>query len=110
MVKKMMKDVKSYIEEEADSSIHELIRENVLLATRFFDHRVKKFITSIVMGANNPMIVEFYSYKVEFQERGAAHVHGLLWLALDKMEKLVRVEKNRLVLPDFEDDQRDAPF
>ena len=35
------------------------------------------------------MNVQFYSYKVEFQQRGAAHIHGIIWLNLDKLEKLV---------------------
>ena len=35
------------------------------------------------------MNVQFYSYKVEFQQRGAAHIHGIIWLNLDKLEKIV---------------------
>ena len=38
------------------------------------------------MGANNPMHVKNYTYKVEFQDRGAGHIHGTLWLRLDKIE------------------------
>ena len=71
-------DLKQYIDEELKSSLHELIRGNVLLATRYFNHRVKKFFSTIVMGRNNPMNVEYYTYKVEFQERGAGHIHGTL--------------------------------
>ena len=33
------------------------------------------------------MQVEFYSYKVEFQQRGAGHVHGVLWLMTDVLER-----------------------
>ena len=82
------KDLKEFINDELDISLHELIRGNVLLATRYFNQRVKKFINTIVMGPNNPMCGEHFTYKVEFQERGAGHVHGTLWLDLKKLEKL----------------------
>ena len=89
--------MRQYIEEEMDSSLHDLIRGNVLLATRYFNQRVKKFFQTIVMGRNNPMNVDYYTYKVEFQERGAGHVHGTLWLDLNKLESLVRSENGKLI-------------
>ena len=61
-------------------SKHETLRQSVLTATRNFDHRVKMFYKHIVKGKNNRMCVQFYSYRIEFQDRGAAHVHGVLWL------------------------------
>ena len=64
-------------------SKHEFIRKNVLTATRNFYNRVKNFIKHIVMNKENPMCVENYNYRVEFQSRGAAHIHGVLWLDLD---------------------------
>ena len=73
-----------------NASLHELIRGNVVLATRFFNHRVKKFFHTIVLGHNTPMNVQYYTYKVEFQERGAGHIHGTLWLNLSNLEKLTR--------------------
>ena len=36
------------------------------------------------------MHVRNYTYKVEFHDRGAGHVHGTLWLRLDKIEKLIK--------------------
>ena len=54
----------------------------------------------VVMGDNNPMMVEYYQYKVEFQERGAGHIHGTLWLKLDMMERLIRTDGGHLVLTD----------
>ena len=95
-------DLQQYLEEEVDESFHEMIRGNVLLATRYFNQRVKKFFHTVVMGMNNPMHVEYFTYKVEFQERGAGHLHGTLWLELDKLEKLILTE-NGLVVPKFED-------
>ena len=38
------------------------------------------------------MNVKNYTYKVEFQDRGAGHIHGTLWLQLDKIEKLIKAE------------------
>ena len=56
---------------EFDESQHELLRDNVLTSTRYFNHRVKQFISKILLSKDNPMNVKFYSYKVEFQQRGA---------------------------------------
>ena len=44
------------------------------------------------MGKNNPMNVQKNFYKVEFQDRGAGHIHVTLWLQLDKIEKLIKAE------------------
>ena len=91
-----------------------MIRGNVLLATRYFNDRVKKFMDLIVMGDNNPMMVEYFSYKVEFQERGAGHIHGTLWLKLNMIERLIRNDINDLVLgdecPQEEDGESTKPF
>ena len=38
-------------------------------------------------GDNQPMKVKNLSYKVEFQGRGAGHIHGVLWVDLAKLEK-----------------------
>ena len=62
---------------------HEFIRQNILTATRNFDHRVKNFMKFIVMSRFNEMQVEFYNYRVEFQMRGAGHIHGVLWINFD---------------------------
>ena len=68
----------------------------------------------IVMGDNNPMMVEYFSYKVEFQERGAGHIHGTLWLKLNMIERLIRKDNNDLVLgdecPQEEDGESKKPF
>ena len=89
--------LEKYLQEHIDESLHEFIRGNVLLATRYFNHRVKAFMTNIVMGGGNPMMVDKFSYKTEFQDRGAGHVHGVLWVKLYKIEKLCRLLDNSLV-------------
>ena len=76
---------KEYLETYIDQSQHELIRRNVLLATRNFQHRVETFRREIIFGRNNPMKVRHISYRVEFQGRGAGHIHGVLWLDLKEI-------------------------
>lgn len=72
-----------------DESFHELLRKNVVTATRIFKHRFTTFLHEVVLNKCNPMHVEHYSYKVEFQGRGAAHYHGVLWLDLHNLERLI---------------------
>ena len=79
--------LKKYLEQDANKSRHEYIRENVLSLTRGFNQRVKAFIKEIVMAKDSPMCVYKYSYKTEFQNRGAAHVHGVLWVNMKKLER-----------------------
>ena len=76
-----------FLSEDIDESHHELIRSNVLTATRNFHHRVVEFRNEVMMGRNNAMNVKYISYRVEFQGRGAAHIHGTLWLDLKQIEK-----------------------
>ena len=80
-------ELREYLEEKVDESEHEMIRTNVLNATRNFQHRVNAFIKEIIFGENNPMEITNLSYKVEFQGRGAGHIHGVLWAKLSKFEK-----------------------
>ena len=43
------------------------------------------------------MNVDKYSYKVEFQDRGAGHVHGTLWVNLHEIEHMRKLENGTLV-------------
>ena len=70
--------IEQYIKSEFKDSKHELVRGNVMTATRIFHQRVKAFLRKIVLCKSNPLSVKFYMYKVEFQERGAGHIHGTL--------------------------------
>ena len=81
--KKKMED---YIKEDLDSSLHELLRTHTVNATRNYHQRVKAFIKNIVTDKNNPMCVEYWTTKVEFQGRGAAHNHGTIWVNMKQME------------------------
>ena len=73
--------------------MHETIRSNVFIATRNFMHRVKAFRTEIMMGKNNPLKITYWSDKMEFQGRGAGHIHGVAWSDLHAVSKLIEDER-----------------
>ena len=76
-------------------SKHEIIRENVLSQTLTFNHRVQEFIKQIMMNKDSPFSVKYYSYRVEFQLRGAAHCHGTIWVDFEKyFEKVIEEDSN----------------
>ena len=79
------KELYLFLQEDVDESHHEMIRTNVMTATRNFHHRVETFREEIIFGRNNPMAVKYISYRVEFKGRGAAHIHGTLWLNIAKI-------------------------
>ena len=65
-----------------------------MLATRFFNDRLRKFLNIIVQGNNSPLCVDNLSYKIEFQGRGAPHAHGVIWTKLGEGSKLEERFKN----------------
>ena len=83
------KEISSFLEEDLDESLHEMIQTNVITATRNFDHRLEAFKKEIIMGPNNLMKIKNISYRIEFQGRDAAHAHGTLWLDTRKIEELI---------------------
>ena len=54
-----------------------------------------------MMGHNNPMNIDNFSDKMEFQGRGAGHIHGSAWCNLSKIAKDLDIECE---LTDSEDD------
>ena len=85
--------LRDFLTEECDESLHESIRTNVFIATRNFVHRVKAFRTEIMIGKSNPMKITYWSDKMEFQGRGAGHIHGVAWSDLKKVSELIKEEK-----------------
>ena len=79
------KTLEQFLQEDVNESLHEMIRTNVLTATRNFQHRVDAFRNEILSNKDNPMKIKHISYRVEFQGRGAAHIHGTLWLDIKKI-------------------------
>ena len=57
------------------------LRQFVVHVSRIFNKRVQTFIQKIVMSKYEGCLpVLFYTYRVEMQLRGIAHIHGCLWL------------------------------
>ena len=58
----------------------ELLRSNPVTAARLFDHRVHEFITTVIKSDLQPIgcVTDFF-YRVEYQQRGAPHIHALFW-------------------------------
>ena len=79
--------MKEFLKEDADESLHEFIRLNVFTATRNFMRRVNCFKKHILLGLNNPLTIRKFSWKVEFQARGAGHIHGVCWVDLKKVSE-----------------------
>ena len=97
---------------QLNSSKSEFIRKNLLNATLTFNHRVKMFLKNIVMSKGSPMTAKYYSYKVEFALRGAAHIHGVLWLDWDQIDAMSK-EDIKLIKDSLrkikEDEELDGP-
>ena len=71
-----------------DQSLHQIVKDNVLTITKVFDKRVHNFIKHIVQpGKKTAMNTKHFQYRIEFQARGAGHVHGVLWLDLPGLEE-----------------------
>ena len=72
----------------------EILQKHVVHVTRIFNQRVKSFITNIILRKHSGSIpVKFYTYRVEMQLRGMAHIHGCLWLDPLFLESLSHLEE-----------------
>ena len=82
-----------------------VLRQYVVHVTRIFNRRVQTFMQKIVMSKYEGCLsVSFYTYRVEMQLRGMAHVHGCLWLAdefLQNCTHLSEPEMNAELIDNF---------
>lgn len=63
------------------STYCQLINENIVTASRMFDHRVNTFLKNFLMSKANVIgEVTDYFHRVEFQARGWPHLHCLIWI------------------------------
>ena len=74
----------------------EILRQNVITATRNYKERFQAFLKEFILNPNSELSVKYYSTKLEFQGRGAAHNHGVLWVDLKKMEMKMTDVQGRL--------------
>ena len=72
------------IEEMTVTEKNKLISENVVQSTLHYNKRFQKLFTlmrsNFFKSDDNSYHVSSYFFRVEFQQRGAPHVHALLWL------------------------------
>ena len=72
------------IENLSDKEKNKLISENVVQSTVHFQKRIEKMFALMgydFFGEGKEMYhASSYFFRVEFQARGAPHIHSLLWL------------------------------
>ena len=76
-----------------DDTLHEILRRNVVTATRNYQARVQSLMQEIIRHPSNPLSVKHFATKLEFQARGAGHNHGVLWLDIDRLQQKVDIRK-----------------
>ncbi|CAB3977853.1 ATP-dependent DNA helicase PIF1, partial [Paramuricea clavata] len=59
----------------------ELIQKDPVTCAQNFEHMVQQFIHNFIKSSCHPIgeVVDFF-YRVEFQQRGSPHIHGLFWI------------------------------
>ena len=59
----------------------ELIQKDPVTCARNFEHMVQLLIHNFIKSSCHPIgeVVDFF-YRVEFQQRGSPHIHGLFWI------------------------------
>ena len=83
---------KEFIEGKDPSWKNNLISQNVVQSTLHFAKRTDKIMSLLSTGGifNHENVTYYaasYFYRVEFQARGAPHIHCLLWLEGENGEK-----------------------
>ena len=91
----------TFLKSHCSDSKHTMIKENLFNATMNFHHRLKTFLKEVVLNGQNPLAVDHYCYRIEFQLRGAAHAHGTIWIDWDKLKDFTENEK-KVIQESFE--------
>ena len=59
----------------------EVLKSNPVTAVQMFNHRVQLFFKLILLGPSEPIgKIKDHFYRIEFQARGAPHLHCLFWI------------------------------
>ena len=78
------------IDDLSNAEKNRLISENVVQSTIHFQKRIEKMFSlmkyNFFEGSNDTYHASSYFYRIEFQQRGAPHVHSLLWLQNEENE------------------------
>ena len=102
--------LQEFIEKEMDQTLHEILRRNVITATRNYQARVQALMKEIIRHQSNPLCVKHFATKLEFQARGAGHNHGVLWLDINRLEQKADVRQFRKKHPENDSFYRDPVF
>ena len=92
-------DKKTYTDDEIGAltwnTKSRLVRSDPVTVARYFDFRVQQFIKTFIFSDTAPLgTIKDFFYRIEFQQRGSPHIHGLLWIedapqyGTDKIEKI----------------------
>jgi hypothetical protein len=58
-----------------------ILRSNPVTAARHFQYRLDNFLKHVILSKSEPVgPVLHYFYRIEFQQRGSPHAHGVLWI------------------------------
>ena len=61
----------------------DLIQKDPVTCARNFEHMVQLFIRDVIKNDVQPIgEIADYFYRVEFQQRGSPHIHGLFWVKM----------------------------
>ena len=61
----------------------DLIQKDPVTCARNFEHMVQLFIRNVIKNDVQPIGERAdYFYRVEFQQRGSPHIHGLFWVKM----------------------------
>ena len=86
------------IEEMSVKMKNKLINENFVQSTLHFNKRFQKLFSLMQYdffgNEDDCYHVSTYYFRVEFQQRGAPHIHSLLWLKNKKLEDAPAYWKN----------------
>ena len=62
------------------NDLNAILRSNPVTVARMFDHRVQVFLNKLFNNSDYIGRVLDYFYRVEFQTRGSAHIHCIIWI------------------------------
>jgi hypothetical protein len=86
--------VQSDIDSLCKSDTRKLLSRNMVDTVMHFNNRIRTIFTALNRpGLLNTFHVADYFFRIEFQQRGAPHVHSLLWIVDENDQKIPKYDK-----------------
>jgi len=64
-----------------DLNFDQLINLDPVSVSIFYENKAKAFFSKLLLNKNGPFgEIIHYFYRTEYQQRGAPHIHGILWI------------------------------